>query len=44
MKYAIEVRPSTQRGRIAVTADGDRVFVISSSSVSAACLRADLQQ
>jgi len=32
MKYAIEVRPSTHRGRIAVPVDGDRVFVIGSSS------------
>src|SRR6516225_8893253 len=31
MKYAIEVRPSTQRGRTAFAVDGDRVFVMSSS-------------
>src|SRR6516225_11095227 len=38
MKYAIEVRPRTHRGRIAVTVDGDRVFIISSSSAPAAPL------
>lgn len=44
MKYAIEVRPGTRRGRIVVTMDGDRVFVMSSSSAPATPSRADLQQ